>query len=158
MSRNEKSILILGFGSDGLMDDGIPIRISEDLKKKIQSPEIIFSTSALGGLELPELLNGYDIAVLIDTIKTPGGKPGDVHCYSPENFLETYHLSSNHDISFRNALILAETLGYEMPAKIVIFAIEIVENQILEFSLSSDIQRHYQEILCKIEDLLSDII
>lgn len=150
--------MILGFGSDGLMDDGIPIRICEDLKRSVHSPEIKFATSALGGLELPELLNGYEIAVLIDTIKTPGGKPGDVYCYSPENFLETYHLSSNHDISFRNALILGETLGYEMPGKIVIFAIEIAENQILYSSLSGEIQRRYLEIVRQIEDYLIDII
>jgi hydrogenase maturation protease len=153
MKEEERSILIMGFGSEALMDDGIPIRLIEDLKSLLTLSGITLSTSALGGLEIPELLKGYKVAVLIDTIKTAKGIPGDVYSFTQEHFIETYHLSSNHDVSFYNALKLGNSLGFHMPKKIIIIAIEIAENQILDYSLSPDLEKRYQEILTKIKEI-----
>jgi hydrogenase maturation protease len=144
----------LGFGSEALKDDGVPVRLIEDMKRILPSGGFIFSTSAVGGLELPELLKGFNTVVLIDTIKTTNGIPGDVYSFTPEHFIETYHLSSNHDVSFYNAIKLGKSLGFQMPEKIVIIAIEIAENQILDYSLSPDLEKRYQEILMRIKEII----
>ena len=145
-------IRVLGFGSDALMDDGIPVRIISDLAQTVHSGNIDYTTSVVGGLELLELLNGFHTVILIDTIKTTGGKPGDVYQFDPSNCRETYHLSCSHDVSFREALELGKTLGYRMPRRIIIFAIEIDKNLDLSMELSEALESRYQEIYSKIRD------
>jgi hydrogenase maturation protease len=152
MVSGGEMIRVLGFGSEALMDDGIPIRIISDLEQSVHSESIDYTTSVVGGLELLELLNDFHTAILIDTIKTPGGKPGDVYQFDPSNCRETYHLSCSHDVSFREALELGKTLGYNLPKRIIIFAIEIEKNLDLSMELSEALEERYQEIYSKIRD------
>ena len=146
---------MLGFGSDALMDDGVPVKIVRDLINSVPSKDISYDTSVVGGLELIVLLDGFNTAILIDTIKTPNGKPGDVYQFSVDDRLETYHLSSNHDVNFREALELGNTLGFQMPQSFIIFAIEIEKNLDLSMELSEALESRYQEIYRKIRDFIA---
>jgi hydrogenase maturation protease len=139
--------LILGFGSDALSDDGLPVRLVNDLKVVESQDRFTFETSAVGGLELLELLEGFDTAVLIDTQLTSMRKPGVIHEFTPDNFEETFHLSSQHDVYFLEALRLAKEMGISMPDDIHIIAIEVVENKKLSFEFSYEISQKYQSIL-----------
>jgi Ni,Fe-hydrogenase maturation factor len=51
-----KSILVLGIGNDILKDDGIGIRLVNDLKKRDFPEGIRFETINLGGLETLEII------------------------------------------------------------------------------------------------------
>jgi hydrogenase maturation protease len=139
--------LVLGFGSDALSDDGLPVRLIHDLKSEFDSEEFEFTTSPLGGLELLELLKGYKKAVLIDTQLTGRRKPGEISFFTPQHFKETFHLSSQHDLSFKDTLRLAATMEIKFPENIRIVAIEILENKRLSFEFSDEIQAKYQSIL-----------
>lgn len=145
MSRGK--CLVLGFGSDALADDGIPIRLVQDIRVLESLSSITFETSAIGGLDLLDLLEGYEIAILIDTQLTSRRKPGEIHEFTPDNFEETFHLSSQHDLTFHEALRFAKEMGISMPGDIRIIAIEIVENKKLSFEFSEEISRKYQYIL-----------
>jgi len=142
--------LILGFGSDALSDDGLPVRLVHDLKVMESKQRLIFETSAVGGLELLELLKGYDKAVLIDTQLTGRRKPGEISLFTPDHFEETFHLSSQHDLSFHDALRLAKEMEILMPDDIQIIAIEIVENKKLSFEFSDEIREKYSLIRSEI--------
>jgi hydrogenase maturation protease len=142
--------LILGFGSDALSDDGLPVVLVHDLKSRLDPLKFNFNTSPLGGLELLELLKGYNRAILIDTQLTGRRKPGQISIFTPQNFEETFHLSSQHDLSFQDALRLAKEMEIPLPADIQIIAIEIVEKKRLSFELSGKIRETYPSILSKI--------
>ncbi len=142
----------MGFGSDALSDDGLPIRLISDLKPLFDPNKLDFETSPVGGLELVELLKGYQKAFLIDTQKTGKRRPGEVSIFIPDNFEETFHLSSQHDLSFKDALRLANEMAIPFPSDIQIIAIEIVENKRLSFEFSVEIALIYPEILKKIND------
>jgi len=139
--------LIIGFGSDALSDDGLPIRLINDLKAILDPDKFILMTSPVGGLELLNLLDGFNTAVLIDTQLTSKRKPGVIHKFTPDNFEETFHLSSQHDVYFHEALRLGSEMGISMPDDIHIVAIEIVENKKLSFEFSDEIREKYQSIL-----------
>jgi len=141
------TILVLGIGNDILSDDGIGPRIVQQLEKENFPSPIVFQTATLGGLEILELITGYNEVIIIDAIKTRGGIAGTIYYLTPENFEETLHLTNLHDINFLNALKLGRTLNMEMPERIEVIAIEIVED--LEFSenFSPKIQEKYPEIL-----------
>ena len=139
--------LVLGFGSDALSDDGLPVRLVADLQKIFNEESCNFITSPVGGMELIHLLEGYDEAILIDTQSTSRRAPGEISEFTPAHFEETLHLSSQHDLSFENALHLAEVMRIRMPSQIRIFAIEISENKLLSFEFSAIIQSRYPSIL-----------
>jgi hydrogenase maturation protease len=157
--------LILGFGSDALSDDGVPVRLIHDLKDRLSTDlkvsesqnKFTFETSAIGGLDLLDLLEGYEIAILIDTQLTSRRKPGEIHEFTPDNFEETFHLSSQHDLTFHEALRFAKEMGISMPGDIRIIAIEIVENKKLSFEFSEEIEEKYPGILAQIRLVLGKI-
>jgi hydrogenase maturation protease len=139
--------LVLGFGSDALSDDGLPLKLVNDLKAVTSQHTFTFETSAVGGFELLELLEGFDKVVLIDTQLTSRRKPGEIHEFTPANFEETFHLSCQHDVTFHEALRFAKEMGISMPDDIRIIAIEVVENKNLSFEFSREIEQEYQSIL-----------
>jgi hydrogenase maturation protease len=148
--------LVLGFGSDALSDDGLPIRLVQDLRVLESLNRFTFETSAIGGLDLLDLLEGFDKAVLIDTQLTSRRKPGEIHEYTPDNFEETFHLSSQHDLTFHEALRFAKEMGISMPNDIRIIAIEVVENKKLSFEFSEEISVMYPSILSQVQSFLRD--
>jgi len=114
-------------------------------------------TSPVGGLELLNLLDGFNTAVLIDTQLTSKRKPGVIHKFTPDNFEETFHLSSQHDVYFHEALRLGSEMGISMPDDIHIVAIEIVENKKLSFEFSGVIEEKYPAILAQVRLALRKI-
>lgn len=139
--------LILGFGSDALSDDGLPVRLVCDLKTVLNPINYEFNSSPIGGLELLELLRGYEKVILIDTQLTGRRRPGTINIFTPAVFEETFHLSSQHDLSFHQVLELAKEMEIPFPTDILIIAIEIFENKRLSFAFSDKIETIYSEIL-----------
>ena len=155
MAKHDENMkLVLGIGNEILTDDGIGPKLVNDLGKEFQSPEIHFVCACIGGLEIIELLNGYDEAILIDAIRTKNGIPGAVYLFSPDDFQETMHLSNLHDISFLTALRLGKKLEIKLPEEIRIIAIEIIEDQEFSVEMTPPLNSRYPEILREIREYL----
>lgn len=152
-----KKILVLGLGNEILSDDGIAPRLIKDLSESFSGENFDFEACSCGGLEIPELIQGYRQAVLIDAISLPDTDPGDVLHFVPEDFKETSNLSNLHDINFITALSLGKTLGIDMPDDIHIIAIKIVEDSEFSEKLSPEIEKIYPEILMKVKILIAGI-
>ncbi len=151
-------ILILALGNEVLMDESIPIRILKDLQASLQISNIDYRTLASGGINLMEAIDGYQIVILIDSIKTPSGVPGTVYYYTPGNFMESFNLSSTHDLSFQQALDLGNIMGFRIPPSIHVLAVEILENQILGEGLSHLLAEKYGTILNSCKDYVLKIL
>ena len=117
--------LILGLGNPILSDDGIGLRVAEELEGKLNQPNVTVMEGGVTGLDFLELLAGYDRAIIIDSIKTRDGEPGQIYRLRPEVFNTTQHASTPHDVNFATALELGRKLGLNLPRQIVIFAIEV---------------------------------
>ena len=153
---SQGKILILGFGSDALSDDGLPVRLVFDLQIILGNERFDFNTSPVGGLELLELLGGYQHVILIDTQMTGRKTPGTISLFTPDNFEETFHLSSQHDLSFHHTLKMAIDLDIPFPSVIQVIAIEISENKKLSFEFSDRIKEQYPGILKKMIKQLTE--
>ena len=156
MNRNK--ILIHGVGNEILTDDGIGPSLVKRLKGNLSNKDIDFETSFVGGLELLEYIQGYQTVIFIDAIRTKDGIPGTVYQLSPENFNTTIHLSSIHDVSFLTSVALGKKLGLNMPQRIYIIAVEIVEDRIFDDNFSPLIQQKYEEIFNKVKELIEKIL
>lgn len=152
------SILILGIGNDILTDDGIGPKLVNDLDKKRIPKDVIFQEATLGGMELLDLVKNYDQVIFIDALKTGTTPPGTVRQFDPQDFEETLHLSSIHDIDFLTALELGRRTGMKIPGKITIIAIEIVEDRVFSTSFSPEIKIQYPEILRQVQQQVEKVL
>lgn len=151
---NSNRLLLLAIGSDIHRDVGIPARLVNDLKMVFDYGEMDYESVYLGGLDLLEYINGYKAVIFIDTIKTEDGDPGKVHYFSPENYRETLHLSCRHDLSFHMTLQLGKKLGFTLPARMHIIAVEIIEDLEIGSVFSTELNKMYPGIRSEVKNCI----
>ena len=118
--------LILGVGNSILTDDGVGIKIAHKLKER--NPELEVTETSEAGIALLDLIVGYDKLIIIDSIKTEKGKPGELYKLELEALKPAVNLSSSHGIDIATAYEIGQRLGYRMPKYISIYAVEIKDN------------------------------
>jgi hydrogenase maturation protease len=154
----EKNILILGMGNEILTDDGVGIKLLNDLKEKCFYADADYEALSIGGLEIVEFLSGYKTVIILDAIKTLNGVPGSVYRFIPDDFNSTLHIDNLHDISFLNALKVGKELGYDMPSQIEIIAVEIIEDMVFGTDFTPQIQEKYPEIFTEVSEIVNSIL
>ena len=117
--------LILGLGNPILSDDSVGLRVARILEDTLSDESTTVMETSMGGLNLLDLLTGYDRAIIIDAIQTRNGKPGQIYQLDSEAFNITRHASSPHDVNFTTSLEFGKRLGLALPQQITIFAIEV---------------------------------
>jgi len=149
--------LVLGLGNEILSDDGIGPRLVNDLSVIPGIIEADFITAWSGGLEIMELISGYKKVIIIDSIHTSSGKPGDIYHLDPSDFKETSNLTGIHDVNFLTSLDLGKALGYNMPDEIHIIAVEILDDMEFSERFTPVLEGKYPEILKKLSELVKVI-
>lgn len=117
--------LVLGLGNPILTDDGVGIEVVRALKPRLDDPQVTLHESSLGGLNLLDILTGYDRAIIVDAIQTRDGTTGDVYHLSLDDFEPCLHVSCAHNVDFATALELGKEIGLQLPTDITIVAIEV---------------------------------
>ena len=134
--------IVVGIGNPILGDDGVGIYIVRNLQKKnFYHNDVCFEEAQTGGMNLLDIIRGYEKAILIDAVSLPGLNQGQIKKFKVED-LQTIHSQNPHDVSFPEALLLANTLGdVEIPKDITIIGVNLKRIPI-EFSdsLSNEIK------------------
>lgn len=118
--------LVLGLGNPILKDDAVGIIVAREVERLLagrMNTEV--REASLAGFELLDLLAGFQRAILIDAIKTPNGKPGDIYRLLPDQMPVTDRIAAMHEINLPTALALGRKVGMEMPTEVVTYAIEV---------------------------------
>ena len=118
--------LILGIGNPILADDGVGIKIAQKLKEENPALEMVETSEA--GIALLDLITGYSKLIIIDSIKTEQGKPGELYKLDLEDLKPTVGSFSSHGIDIATVFELGQRLGYRMPKDISLYAVEIEDN------------------------------
>ncbi len=121
--------IILGVGNLILGDDGVGIHVVNELKKQIQSPNpnLTIDEAITGGMNLLELILGYDKAIIVDAVRTKNGKNGEVKRI-PLNDFSTVHSCNPHDVSLIEAVEMAKKMGEnQIPKEIIIIGVMMKE-------------------------------
>jgi hydrogenase maturation protease len=125
VGKKKAKTLVLGLGNPILSDDGAGPAVARVLEGKLDPRVATIAEASLGGLNLLDLLVGYDRAIIIDAIKTVDGKAGQIYRLDPSVLANTRYAASVHDVNLATALELGKKLGLALPGEIVIFAIEV---------------------------------
>jgi len=116
--------IVLGVGNKILGDDGVGIHVVSQLKKRLQNKENVdIDEASTGGMNLLDLILGYDKAIIVDAVKSEDSKNGAVKRISLGDF-NTMHSCNPHDVSLIEAIKLAKKMGEDhIPKEIVIIGI-----------------------------------
>lgn len=127
--RTKGKKVVIGLGNPILSDDGVGIFAARELEKELsEDASVDVLEASLAGFNLLDLFLGYEEAILIDSIKTRGGKVGDIYEFSPETLKNTIRLASIHDLNLATLLEFGRMMNMPVPEKITILAIEIEDN------------------------------
>ena len=109
-----------------MKDDGIGLYVVRELEKHLQEPNVVVKEASLGGLELLDLMKGYDHLILIDAMQTGEHEIGTLVKLKAEDMKGGSALS-RHQVSFSDAMELGRRLNMDLPTKIDIYGIEVVD-------------------------------
>ena len=123
-SEEVKRVLILGLGNPLLGDEGIGVRVVEELKGLELPGGVTVVEGGTAGLGLIRLMEGYQKVIIVDAADM-GHPPGRVVRFTPsEAQLKTAEAPpSLHQIGLGEVLALAEALEVA-PAELVIIGVQ----------------------------------
>jgi len=150
-------------GNPILSDDAVGVRLARDLKTRlVGTPGLEFVTEcSVGGLSLVDVVSGYDRIIVLDSIRTAAGRPGDWHAFTAKRLRETMNLSNIHDTNFATAMELGRRLGHRIAPEddVFIFAVEVEDNVTFSETMTIGLEAAYptvrEEILREVTALLA---
>jgi hydrogenase maturation protease len=155
--------IVLGMGNPILCDDAVGIRLARDFQARAgDRPHVDYVVDcSVGGLNLLDLVAGYDRLIVFDSIRGGGGPPGAWYEMTGESFRETMNLTNVHDANFTTALELGRLMGTHLPRPehVHIFAVEIADNITFSERMTPELEAAYgafsQEIVGRALSLLA---
>lgn len=137
-------LLIVGLGNTIRCDDAAGIAVARGVYETIAAEHgpgaAAFVEASCAGWRLVDILAGYKRAVIIDSIQTGKGKPGE--CYLVERTkIDSIHLQSSHGMGLEEAVELARRNGLDVPEKITIYAIEVLNPFEFGEAMSAEVER-----------------
>jgi len=149
----EAPTLLLGLGNDILGDDAVGLVAARLLRNELQD-DVEILESAGAGLELLDLLEGHERALLLDAVLTGEHPPGTVLEFSREHFQKVAG-PSPHYAGIPEVLRLAECLGIAFPTELCILAMEVEDPYHIREGLSASVERALPLFVGRAKQILS---
>ncbi|MHB9154445.1 MAG: hydrogenase maturation protease [Endomicrobiales bacterium] len=145
--------LIVGLGNTILGDDAVGIVVArgiyEALQKRRARAGVFLAEASCAGWRLVDLLTGYAKVIIVDSIQSGRGAPGE--CYRVERReIESVHLQSSHGMGLEEALEFSRRSGQEMPEDISIYAIEVENPYEFGETMTPEVERRVPDIIRQI--------
>ena len=122
--------IILGVGNPICGDDAVGLHVVQQLRRRVDDPDVTIEEAMTGGLPLVERLAGYDRAIIIDSIRDGNAEEGDVRRLTADAFTSAAD-SHPHGIDFGTALSYLKKISDEVP-DIVVIGVVIGECELAE--------------------------
>lgn len=153
----------MGMGNPILSDDAVGVRLAREIGKELAGiPGLdVLEECSVGGLNILEVLEGYDRLIVLDSIRTTGGTPADWHRFTARALRDTMNLNNVHDVNFATALELGRRMGMKLPSddEIHIFAVEVLDLMTFSEAMTEPLERAFPEfseaILKEIREILA---
>jgi hydrogenase maturation protease len=80
--------------------------------------------ACVSGLDIIDVLAGYDKAIIVDAIETKDGTPGTIYRLEMKDVIANYNVCP-HEMDFVASIELGRKIGLLLPTSVTIFAIEV---------------------------------
>ena len=107
----KKKTLIAGLGNILLGDEGVGVRVIEEIEKRFTLPaDLSLLDGGTAGYALIDYIKGYERLIMVDAVRG-GKKPGTIYRLSEDDIQQRTDLKlSGHQISLPDVLCLAGKL------------------------------------------------
>jgi len=139
-----KRTVVVGIGNPIMGDDGVGIVAMRMLREK-EPDAADYLEAPVGGLQLMEMLCGYEKAVLIDCFVSE--RCGEIRRLSVGEAFADPKLCCPHDTDFGTALALAKSLSLPLPDELVVYAVGVADDRRLSESLSPEVEAVLPELI-----------
>ena len=146
--------VIIGLGNTVLSDDGAGVFVARILSGRFELGDVSVIETESAGMNLMEMLGGFDRAFLIDAILLNGEDAGTVFRLRADDLQITPRLSSCHDIDIVTALELGRQLGLHMPEEVTIFAIQGDDMKTLHEGCTPQVEAVLEPLADEVEGLV----
>lgn len=140
-----KKTLIAGLGNILLGDEGVGVRVIEEMEKRFTlSADLSLLDGGTAGYALIDYIKGYDRLIMIDAVRG-GKKPGTIYRLSADDIQQRTDLKlSGHQISLPDVLLLAGKLD-KLP-EILLIGIE-PKDMDYDLELSSEVKGAAEKVI-----------
>ncbi len=150
-SRQHDQTVVIGLGNDIAGDDAVGILAARQLQHLLQDrPDVSVTELPWAGFSLLSALRGQSRAVLLDSLRSGLYAPGTVVRLSESDFAGSVRLNSFHDLNYPTALAFGRALGWPMPSRVDIFAVEGSDFDTFTTSLSSVVENALEELVAQV--------
>ncbi len=156
--RRKKEIIIVGIGNPILRDDGAGIYAARMIKGFLKdldgfNVEVVETTEA--GLELIEIMEGYEEGILIDSIKTPESNLGTIYKLKVDELNKRDPLNV-HLMDLMTALEWGKRIGVKLPEALSIYAIGVLDNSTFGEEMTPEVYQKLPDLAHRvIKDLMA---
>ena len=139
--------LILGMGSPILGDDGVGVEVANRIRENIDEESVDVVEVSASGLELLDIICGYEKLIVIDSINTEGDQVGELHRLACSDLDPTIRPSMRHQVNFATTLEVGRRLHMGVPEAIAIYAIGIKDATIFREGCTPEVERAIPRIV-----------
>jgi len=151
----KKEVVVLGLGNILLSDEGVGVKVVQELMEKYEFPDKVeIVDGAVGAFLLLPFIESAKKLLVIDAVS--GGKPpGTIYKFKDKDIpSQVMEKISMHEISFSDILNLAKLRG-NYPEEIVIIGIEPKSLE-MSLELSEEVKKNYEKLLNEVLAQLKD--
>jgi len=149
-----KRTIVVGIGNPLLGDDAVGIHVVRALMEANKDQDVVIEEAYTGGMNLLDIILGYNRAILIDAVSMPDIEVGKVMALDPMK-MPSVHSTNPHDLSFPEAVELARKTGEEkIPKDIFLIAVNIEP----QFDFSSKLSRKVSEAISEADLLVRQLL
>ena len=143
--------IIIGLGNPIVSDDSVGIKVSRELRDRLNGYDGIDIIEAYaGGIRLMDVMVGYEKAIIVDAMVTVNGLPGTIHSLSITDLVITRNIVSTHDTNLSTALEMGKMLGLSLPSEIDIWGIEAADVETFSEELTENVAKAVPIVVQKI--------
>ncbi|MBK5112764.1 MAG: hydrogenase maturation protease [Candidatus Heimdallarchaeota archaeon] len=155
---NGKDLHIIGVGNLTRLDDGVAIRIIQELEKITFPKNIKITDLGTGGVDIALALDNWKHAIIIDAVDIKNLKPGAIVEFEikDKNLPEVKGLSSTHGFDALTALKLAFALDdFTLPKEILIIGVQVKNLEGFGVGLSKEVEDAIPNVISRIQELIT---
>ena len=148
---NAKKTLILGLGNTLLSDDGVGIYVAREIRRILRSPDVEVAEASAGGLELLDMMWGFDRAAIVDAVVTGRRPAGSLSVIGPDD-LPGGSSMARHRVGLKEALELGRRLKMDLPAEVVVYGIEVADPLTFGEACTPSVAARIPALACEIAE------
>lgn len=146
------NIAVIGIGNSLASDDGVGIETVRALGRDLQDEHVRYMECERGGLDLLDMLAGFDIAMIVDAAKTGVHPAGHVSTVSLRGPYACPDSRSLHTMDLHSILAFGAAMGMQLPGDVRVFAVEAADTETFHEACTAEVQSAIPHVAKRIRE------